>query len=100
MRDTPVRDSRLIKVILASVSIGSSFCKPSRGPTSRRVMASGSAVIAVVDRDMAESADSPVALDSSAGSDSRVLVADNRVRAAGSPLLVADSPCQAAGHPA
>src|SRR5215470_14953171 len=39
MRDTPVRESPLINATLASVGTGSSFCKPSRGPTSRRLTA-------------------------------------------------------------
>src|SRR6266567_3503963 len=35
IRLTPVADSRSISSILASVGTGSSFCSPSRGPTSR-----------------------------------------------------------------
>jgi hypothetical protein len=35
MRRTPVLDKRSISSIFASVGTGSSFCSPSRGPTSR-----------------------------------------------------------------
>src|SRR5580698_5921253 len=35
IRCTPVPDSRLISSTLAAVGTGSSFCSPSRGPTSR-----------------------------------------------------------------
>src|SRR5882757_5853082 len=45
MRETPVRESPLISLTLASVGIGSSFCNPSRGPTSRRLIAAGSVML-------------------------------------------------------
>ena len=45
MRDTPVPDSRSISSILVSVETGSSFCRPSRGPTSRSDNAVGISVM-------------------------------------------------------
>src|SRR3954467_8862944 len=44
MRRTPVRDSASINATFASVGTGSSFCKPSRGPTSRNEIAAGSSL--------------------------------------------------------
>ena len=42
IRPTPVCDSRSSSVTFASVGTGSSFCSPSRGPTSRSEILSGS----------------------------------------------------------
>ena len=42
IRRTPVADSRSSSATLASVGTGSSFCSPSRGPTSRTEIRSGS----------------------------------------------------------
>ena len=42
IRSTPVRDSRSSSATLASVGTGSSFCSPSRGPTSRTEIRAGS----------------------------------------------------------
>ena len=41
IRPTPVRDSASMSATLASVGTGASFCRPSRGPTSRRLIRSG-----------------------------------------------------------
>src|SRR3954453_3175868 len=41
MRLTPVCDNASISSTLAAVGTGASFCKPSRGPTSRRLIAAG-----------------------------------------------------------
>ena len=41
IREIPVRDSVLISSTLAAVGTGSSFCRPSRGPTSRSEMRAG-----------------------------------------------------------
>src|SRR5215210_8554585 len=41
IRETPVPESASISATLASVGTGSSFCRPSRGPTSRRDSRSG-----------------------------------------------------------
>src|SRR3954454_18099670 len=41
IRRTPVRDNASMSATFASVGTGSSFCRPSRGPTSRSEMASG-----------------------------------------------------------
>src|SRR3954468_6926402 len=41
IRRTPVRESASINATFASVGTGSSFCRPSRGPTSRNEIAAG-----------------------------------------------------------
>ena len=46
IRCTPVADSRSISWIFASVGTGSSFCSPSRGPTSRTEIRSGRSLTA------------------------------------------------------
>ena len=45
MRRTPVRDNASSSRTLASVGMGSSFWRPSRGPTSRMLTESGSCAI-------------------------------------------------------
>ena len=44
IRDTPVRESASISSIFAAVGTGSSFCRPSRGPTSRNETRPGRSV--------------------------------------------------------
>ncbi len=48
IRCTPVADSRSSSATLASVGTGSSFCSPSRGPTSRTEIRSGSSQLTVL----------------------------------------------------
>ena len=47
IRVTPVRDSVSTRATLASVGIGSSFCRPSRGPTSRSEIFAGSSQLTI-----------------------------------------------------
>src|SRR5580693_9605446 len=48
IRCTPVADSRSISAIFALVGTGSSFCRPSRGPTSRSDIRSGRSLTVIL----------------------------------------------------
>ena len=45
IRATPVRDSRSMSATFTAVGTGSSFCRPSRGPTSRTDADAGRSLI-------------------------------------------------------